>query len=206
MKIISTCFSVILLAGTLPTNAALTPLAIAWENFDGHSRAERVRYAKGVLNVVDSIKAGLPLLKPSEAEWIRREQDEIDKLKDVNAQNDRAAKLYILSPEYQHQQLEISLSNMRDGLECILNSNLGSKEVMQREIFCWAAVSLSLNSRDLESMIQVTQSSGRLSTKPFDLSDKKVDAEIFVGLLGRISTNIQAHIVIPYLRGDKFTK
>ena len=206
MKIKSTCFAVLLLVGALPANAAPTPLAITWEKFDGHSRAERVRYAKGVLNAVNSIKAGLPLLKPSEAELIRREQDEIDKLTDVNAQNDRAAKLYILSPEYQHQQLEVSLSNMRDGLECILNSNPGSKPVMQREIFCWAAVSLSLNNRDLESMIQVTQSSGRLSLKSFEVSGKTFDAEIFARLLGRISTNIQAGIVIPYLRDDKFTK
>lgn len=95
---------------------------------------------------------------------------------------------------------------MRDGLECVLNSNPNAKEAMQREIFCWAAVSLSLNNRDLESMIQVTQNSGRLSLKPFEVSGKKVDADIFAHVLGRISTNIQAYIVIPYLRGDKFTK
>lgn len=192
--------------GTLSANAAPTPLAIAFENFDGHSRAERVRYAKGVLNAVNSIKAGLPLLKPSEAEWIRREQDEIDKVIDINAQNDRAAKLYILSPEYQHQQLEISLNNMRDGLECVLNTNPGSREALQREVFCWAAVGLALSNGDFESMIQVTQNTGRLSLTRFEVSGGKVDAEIFANVLRRISNNIQVHIVIPYLKGDKFTK
>lgn len=206
LKTISTCFAVILLVRTLSANAAPTPLAIAFEKFDGHSRAERVRYAKGVLNAVNSIKAGLPLLKPSEAEWIRREQDEIDKLIDINVQNDRAAKLYILSPEYQHQQLEISLNNMRDGLECVLNSNSGSREAIQREIFCWAAVGLALNSGDFESMIQVTQNSGRLSLTRFEVSGGKVDEKIFANVLRRISNNIQVHIVIPYLKGDKFTK
>lgn len=206
LKTKSICFAVILLAATLPVSAAPTPLAIAFEEFDGHSRTERIRYAKGVLGAVNSIKAGLPLLKPSEAEWIKREQDEIDKLTDVNSKIDRSAKLYILSPEYQHQQLEVSLSNIRDGLECVLSSNLNSKEATQREMFCWAAVSFSLNNRDLESTIQVTQNSGRLSLKAFEVSGKKVDAELFANVLGRISTNIQARIIIPYLSGDKFTK
>ena len=206
MKIISICVASILLA-TTSVSAAPTPLAIAWEKFDGHSRAERVRYAKGVLNAVNSINAGLPLLKPSEAEWIAKEKAEIDKLTDVSAANDRWGKLYILSPEYRHQQFEVLLRNTKDGLECVLNSSAESKAVLQREMYCWAAVNLSLSDRnDLESTIEVLQNSGRLSLKSYEVSGKNPEPGIIAGLLGRISMKIQAEVIIPYLRGDDFKK
>lgn len=174
-----------------------SPLSKALQDFNGHSRSGRVQHAQNFLALINAIKSGLPLLKPSESEWIMKERAEIERL---NSGSDRWARLYLFSPEYQHQQLENALQQMKEAAECVIDD----KVIVKREMFCWAVMVYYASSEDWERWIRITQEAKRLSLS--NLGEKPPVPSIFASMLVGFGREIQSDIIIPYLRGDVFTK
>ena len=184
-----------------PTEAGeKSVLGEAGEQFDGHSRQGRIDHAKRLVRVVDVIKGGLPLLKPSEAEWIEKENAAIEKLGGDNPnQGSRYFQFYV-SGEFRHQQLEKSLQEMSNALGCVLDD----KVLLSREVFCWAALSYLLSDEDLEGHMFIAKDKGRLSLG--GLLSKSQSIETLSSILNMMGYRIGTGVVIPYLRGDEFTK
>lgn len=192
----------LLVAGAIQPSQAneMSLIRAAASDFDGLSRQGRIEKARRLVKVVDAIKGGLPLLKPSEAEWIAKEKGEIDKLGDDNpARGPRYFQLFV-SGEFRHQELEKSLQDMSNALGCVLDD----KVLLRREVFCWAALSYLLADDDLGGHMLIAKDKGRLSLG--GLVSKSQSIETLPSILNQMGYSIGTGVVLPYLRGDEFTK
>jgi hypothetical protein len=165
--------------------------------FNANERTVRVEIAKDILTQIELLDSYLLNTKPSELSWIEMERAAIDKLKGTDAWGTRMGQFYE-SPEFQNQKLKALLSNVRKGLECVINDKVKTNS----EILCWAVVVHNLSDKaTLDDSIAILVKHGRL---PPDIAKKArlVEATGFGTKFTWYARGIQEFIVIPYLAGN----
>lgn len=164
------------------------------KTFNAASKEERHAAAKDLYELIEVLAIYLPAPKPSEIEWVEKEQAAIDIITNIDARDERVADLYE-SPELQHQKLYNLLKSVKTHLRRIYSEKVSLRE----EIFCWAVVGYYLSYKStLDSSIPILIRSDRL---PKDIADKaRLYPELGYGerysWYGRV---INEKIIIPYL-------
>ena len=148
-------------------------IAVDWTNligpspemFNADSREERIEIAKSIKGQIEKLDSYLPSVKPSEKEWIEKEEFAIGKINDLKAFEERSKHLHE-SPEYLQLRLKELIDRIKNGLECIANE----KVKLRDEMLCWAVVSHQLSDTDLfNAAIMTLKRYGRL---PEDIAQK----------------------------------
>lgn len=181
-------------------HAQTGPSAIFMFAFKSDTRADRTSSARAMLAHVEYVSSTLSTMRPSDKEWMTRERAAIHNLKDTAVSNERMKQL-VESVEYQHSELDYVLTNVRDALNCVIQSGV----TLRRETYCWAVAAYHFNYADLTYAIGKLRKAGRMSR--VNLSGMgggtPVDDDDGLAIVYRAGArNIQEQIVLPYLRGD----
>ena len=135
--------------------------------FNANSKEERVEVASGLSDEIDKLRAYVPTPKPSEIEWVKSEEEAIEKIMKTgeNVGTQRIINLYT-SPEWNHELLYSTLSNIQSSLDCLKNPKVSLKN----ETLCWAVTAHNISNRHaINGPIGILVKDKRL---PKDISDK----------------------------------
>ncbi len=193
--IVCTCLSIPNLAFGASLIAKLT-----LGEFDPNSKKERVEIATELAAIFDLLDALVPTLKPSEEEWLQREQEAIHFIKDLEASNARAFR-WAASAEYQQRELKNLLKNIKEAL----NGITSQKVPLRQEMVCWAAVVFHLMdpsefNEPINSLIRAKKL--RMSTGIMNKLHMTLDAGKCNHPYASYAWGIQRQIVIRYLQGE----
>jgi len=149
-----------------PSNAIAVDVGdLLGGTFNADSRDDRIEMAKSIKAKIEILDSYLPNVKPSEKEWIEREEADIEKIKDSKAANERFLQLYE-SPEYQQLELKGIIDELKDRLMFIANKKVKLKD----EMLFWAIVNFNLsNTIIFNDSILILKRHGRL---PKDIAQK----------------------------------
>ncbi len=178
---------------------AADALSLVNGKFNANSKKERIEIASDLIKKIEEINAYLPTQKPSEVEWVKKEEEAI-KTENPSAVARRLNNL-IFSPEYNYYMFKKLLRDAIESLECTKSKDKG----LEKEILCWEIIVKNFSyNRSIDSAIDILIRNHRLPKDIFEktiLGSEKSPSNIFNGY----AKSIKKYIVYPYL-ANRFTE
>ncbi len=165
-------------------NAASAWDLISPQNFDWHSKTDRLAIAADLKSHVELLAKLLPPQSRAEVEQLEHAE--------AAPNNDEKHKLELkLSVAYQHRKLAKMLADIGTSLDCVANSQTDAAEM-----YCWAETSLMLGDESAFSLaLSTLRNKGRLPRNN-ELPSVQAFPEVWYGTYAR---GILELILVPYL-------
>jgi hypothetical protein len=170
---------------------AADALSLVNGEFNVNSKKERIEIASDLIKKIEAINAYLPAQKPSEVEWIKKEEAII---KENSIAASRRLNNLIYSPKYNYYLFKKLLSDSIESLECTKSKENGLK----KEILCWeVTVKYFSQNRSIDYAIENLIRHDLIPKDIFEktiLGSEKGPGNIF----NDYARNIKTKIIYPY--------
>jgi len=158
------------------------------------SSAVRLRLARDLVQEISAVLRRIGAPAAGESAAVVEELAAIERLRDANAVNARAQRLYA-SATFQQLRLVNTLAVVRDALDCAASAY----GPLKREMACWAIAAANLADRSLyDDALDVLLASGRL---PYGGGYTRARWFAEAERWARYGIAIQDYITIPFLSG-----
>lgn len=158
------------------------------------SAAARSRLARDLVQEISAVLRRIGPPAPAESAAVVDELGAIERLRDTNAVNARAQRLYA-SATFQQLRLVNTLVTVRDALDCAASAY----GPLKREMACWAIAAANLADYTVyDDALNVLLASGRL---PYGGGYTRARWLAEAGRWARYGIAIQDYITIPFLNG-----
>ena len=182
-------------ASCIPSSEAYAdPLRLIDGSLALRNVAVRARRARELAQDIDAVLKRIGPPAPAEAGAVVAELAAVDKLRDAEAVNARAHRLYATASFHQ-LRLANTLAVVRDALGCAASAS----SAIRREMSCWAIAAANLSDSSVyEHALDVLMRSGRLGYGNGMTRSRWLG---LAALWAQYGVAIQNQITIPYLTG-----